>query len=71
MTTTVTCLACSHWSLRDAPAVAAHGFGVCGQDKAPGNTSSGDFPRVCIRFAPLPPVEVAKRKEWMEKRSKK
>ena len=71
MTSTVTCIACKHWSLRDTPAMARHGFGVCQQDKSPGNTHSGDYPRICIRFAPLPKAEVQKRKEWIEKRSKK
>jgi len=68
--TLVTCLACSHWSLRDAPAMARHGFGVCGQDKTPGNTSSADYPRICIRFEPLPKADVQKREEWIKKRSK-
>lgn len=69
--TPVTCLACRHWSLRDAPAMARHGFGVCAQDKSPGKTSSGTFERVCIRFAPLPQAEVQKREEWIKKRSNK
>ena len=69
-TAPVTCLACRHWSLRDAPAMARHGFGVCQQDKSPGTTHSGDYPRICIRFAPLPAAEVAKRDEWIKKRSK-
>ena len=68
--TPITCLACRHWSLRDAPEMARHGFGVCSQDKTLGKTSSGAFERVCIRFAPLPQAEVQKRKEWIEKRSK-
>lgn len=41
-TTPVTCIACKHWSLREAPAMAPHGFGVCQQDKSPGTTHSAD-----------------------------
>ena len=69
--TPVTCLACRHWSLRDTPAMARHGFGVCQQDKSPGNTHSADYPRICIRFDPLPKAEVQKREEWIKKRSNK
>lgn len=68
---TVTCVACRNWSLREAPAMARHGFGVCQQDKIPGTTHSGDYPRICIRFAPLPQAEVQKRDAWIKKRSKK
>lgn len=71
MTTTVTCIACKHWSLRDTPAMARHGFGVCQQSKTPHTTHSGDYPRICIRFAPLPQAEVQKRDEWIKKRSNK
>ena len=70
-TTPVTCIACRHWSLRDAPAMAPHGFGVCKQDKSPSTTHSGDYPRICIRFDPLPKAEVQKREEWIKKRSNK
>lgn len=71
MTTTTTCINCRHWSLRDAPAMAPHGFAVCKQDKSPGATHSGEFPRICIRFSPLPQAEVKKREEWIEERRKK
>lgn len=54
MTTTVTCIACKHWSLRDTPAMARHGFGVCQQDKSPGTTHSGDYPRMHLH--PLCPT---------------
>lgn len=70
MATTVTCINCRHWSLREAPAMATHGFGVCKQDKSQGTTHSGDYPRICIRFDPLPQAEVEKREEWIKKRSK-
>ena len=71
MTSTVTCIHCRHWSLREAPAMARHGFGACGQGKNPSTTHSGDYPRICIRFDPLPQAEVEKRDEWIKKRSKK
>lgn len=71
MTTTVTCIACKHWSLRDTPAMARHGFGVCQQSKTPHTTHSADYPRICIRFDPLPKAEVQKREEWIKKRSNK
>ena len=71
MTTTVTCIACKHWSLRDAPAMAPHGFGVCQQSKTPHTTFSADYPRICIRFAPLPQAEVQKRDKKKKKRSNK
>ena len=67
----ITCIHCAHWSLRDAPAMAPHGFGVCKQDKSPSTTHSGDYPRICIRFAPLPQAEVQKREDWIKKRSNK
>ena len=70
MTTTVTCIACKHWSLRDAPAMAPHGFGVCQQSKTPHTTFSADYPRICIRFAPLPQGKVQERIQWIKKRSK-
>jgi len=71
MTTTVTCIACKHWSLRDTPAMACHGFGVCQQDKSPGTTHSGTFPRICLRFSALPAADVQKRQAWLEKRGQK
>lgn len=71
MSSTVTCISCRHWSLRDAPAMARHGFGVCKQEKKPSTTQSGDYPRICIRFDPLPQAEVKKREEWIKKRSNK
>ena len=71
MTSTVTCIACKYWSLRDAPAMAPHGFGVCKQDKSPSTTHSADYPRICIRFDPLPKAEVQKREELIKKRSNK
>ena len=69
--TPVTCIACKHWSLRDAPAMAQHGFGVCQQSKTPHTTHSGDYPRICIRFAPLPHGKVQERIQWLKKRSNK
>lgn len=71
MTSTVTCIHCRHWSLRDAPAMAPHGFGVCQQSKTPHTTHSGDYPRICIRFAPLPQDKVQERIQWIKKRSEK
>lgn len=71
MTGAVTCIACRHWSLREAPEMARHGFGACKQEKKPGTTHSGDYPRICIRFSPLLQAEVKKREEWIEKRRKK
>ena len=62
---TVTCVACRHWSLREAPAMARHGFGVCQQEKHPGVVYSGEWSRICLRFAPLPEAEVAKRQAWI------
>lgn len=71
MTSPVTCIACRHWSLRESPEMARHGFGACTQVKTISTTHSGDYPRICIRFTPLPQAEVKKREEWIEKRSKK
>ena len=51
---TVTCVACRTWSLREAPAMARHGFGVCQQEKHPGVVYSGEWSRICLRFDPLP-----------------
>ena len=63
---TETCVACRHWSLREAPAMARHGFGVCQQEKHPGVVYSGEWSRICLRFDPLPTAEVAKRQAWIE-----
>ena len=63
---TVTCVACRNWSLREAPAMARHGFGVCQQEKHPGVVYSGEWSRICLRFEPLPAAEVAKRQAWIE-----
>lgn len=52
--------------LRDAPAMARHGFGVCQQEKHPGVVYSGEWSRICLRFDPLPAAEVAKRQAWIE-----
>ena len=46
---TVTCVACRNWSLREAPAMARHGFGVCQQEKHPGVVYSGEFSELPIR----------------------
>lgn len=67
----VTCIACQHWSLRDAQAMARHGFGACQQSKTPHTTHSADYPRICIRFAPLPQGKVQERIQWIKKRSNK
>ena len=67
----ITCIACQHWSLRDAPAMARHGFGACQQSKTPHTAFSADYPRICIRFAPLPQGKVQERIQWIEKRSSK
>lgn len=68
---TVTCVACRHWSLREAPAMARHGFGVCQQEKHPGVVYSGEWSRICLRFTPLPEAEVAKRQAWIESKKGK
>ena len=31
MSKEITCIHCAHWNLREAPAMAQHGFGACGQ----------------------------------------
>ena len=71
MSKEITCIHCTHWNLREAPAMARHGFGACGQGKNPNTTHSGTFPRVCLRFSALPAADVQKRQAWLEKRGQK
>ncbi len=67
MTDTVRCIACRHFSYKDAnPGMATDGgFGKC--DFAPSSTSvSAVYARICLKFEEADPQIVAKRLEWRD-----
>lgn len=61
---TSVCIACSHWSPKESPAMARLGFAPCDVRSVSGQpTFSATCPRECPKFAEAPePVIEARRK---------
>lgn len=59
-----TCLNCAHWRLKEAGAMARHGFGIC----AKGFTWRFFPPKhTCGKHAPGAPALMAARAKWLER----
>lgn len=72
MTEAVTCLHCQHWGLRDNPTMSRLGFAVCKRGKGQMyTTTSGHYPRICLRFELLPEADVQKRVDWLDRQRSK
>ena len=61
---TVQCVDCLNFKLREARAMAAHGFGLCAH-KPTHHFESATRPQECDRFSPGAAEVVASRREWL------
>ena len=60
----VRCIGCANFDLRTNPAMARHGFGVCGKDSR-FKFHPAQQERTCERHKPAPEAITAKRVAWL------
>lgn len=66
MTSSVECVGCVLFTLREAPKFAQLGLGRCAAMKdRPGTFVSPQFPRQCRDHQPVPAAKTAARIEWL------
>ncbi|KCB25025.1 hypothetical protein ACLQ8Z_06120 [Bordetella hinzii] len=66
MSSTVQCVTCTHFNLREAPQWAELGFGTCVTKAKPSGTyMSPFFPRICKDHLAIAPEKAMARIEWL------
>ena len=63
---TVRCIACQHFSMRNAGKMAELGYGHCELAHTPATFESATFERHCHTFKPADQDDVAKRTAWLD-----
>lgn len=66
--TTVCCVECDHFRLKDAADMAKFGFGLCAPKKNGHEFMSATYPRECKQWSIADDDVLAGRKVWLEKR---
>lgn len=62
----VQCIACQHFSMRDAGQMARQGFGHCALEPSKATFQSSSFKRQCHEFQAEDPAAVEKRQAWLD-----
>lgn len=65
---TVRCIDCAHYRLKDAREMAKFGFGLCAMNPSTSSFPSSVYPRQCAQFRLADEKTLGARRAWLEKR---